>query len=144
MWWRDDPNGVSGGTTSLAMALCRFCAIEDILIDEVPTQAFGRVCETEWTCPAGHSCSGSVQTRCPAGTYSTAGANVCTACPAGTYSTTGGATSIASCVVCPSGTVSSSSGSTSCSPCPLYTSSSVSGAFKCLPQCPVVSTLSIG
>ena len=45
--------------------------------------------------------------------------------------------------ICPAGRY-YTGGVATCTDCPLYTSSSVSGAFKCLPQCPVVSTLSIG
>jgi len=73
-------------------------------------------------------------TTCPAGTYSSAGANSCTPCPAGTYSTAGKST----CTTCPAGTT-SGPGASACAPCPAGTYLS---AGNCLP-CPA-NTYSTG
>ncbi len=96
-------------------------------------------------CTAGYSCTRGIETICPAGTYSLAGASECTPCPAGSYSATDGSSSCTSCdpgqysagnatscstcpagyrcpggtdkIVCPSGSYSAAS-STSCTICP--------------------------
>jgi hypothetical protein len=141
--WASAPGGdgmtyLTSGT--LVTTLCTNCAANKLLNDvQSPARAFGRVCEVEWVCPAGHSCAGSVQSLCDAGKYSVLGAETCLSCPPGTSSAAGAP----SCTPCPPSTYSTTVNVSTCIACPANTYAPDPGAFRCLPACPIFSELTV-
>ncbi len=85
----------------------------------------------KWSkCGAGTYLANNVCTSCPAGTYSSGGANSCNTCSGGTYAAQGSS----SCSVCPAGTY-SNSGAGTCTSCVAGTYNTTSGSTSCT-DCP--------